>query len=59
MSLPLELDGARILATQGREIFTAYVPSLRGPAFLVLIEKTFGKNLTTRTWDTVRKCVNA
>ena len=58
LALPLELDGARILATHGREIFTAYVPSPRGPAFMRLIEKTFGKNVTTRTWDTVRKCVN-
>jgi len=22
-----------------------------------LIEKTFGQDLTTRTWDTVKKCV--
>jgi len=59
LSLPLELDGARILAMRGREIFTAYVPSPRGPVFMTLIEKTFGKNVTTRTWDTVRKCVKA
>ena len=59
LSLPLELDGARILTTRGREILTAYVPSPRGPVFMTLIEKTFGKNVTTRTWETVRKCVNA
>lgn len=59
LSLPLERDGARILAMHGREIFTAYVPSPRGPVFMTLIEKTFGKNVTTRTWDTVRKCANA
>jgi hypothetical protein len=39
----------------GREVFTAYVPSPRGPVFMTLIEKTFGRNVTTRTWDTVRK----
>jgi uncharacterized protein (DUF1697 family) len=55
LSLPLEVDGARILAMNGREVFTAYVPSPRGPVFMTLIEKTFGRNVTTRTWDTVRK----
>lgn len=56
LSLPLEVDGTRILATNGREIFMAYVPTARGAAFMTLIEKTFGTNVTTRTWDTVRKC---
>ncbi len=51
----MELDGARILAVQGREAFTAYVPSPKGPVFMTLIEKTFGKDVTTRTWDTVAK----
>jgi len=59
LSLPLELHGARILAMSGREIFTAYVPSPRGPVFMTLIEKTFGTNVTTRTWDTVSKCAKA
>ena len=57
--LPIELDGARILRVQGGEVFTAYVPSPRGPAFMTLIERTFGKDVTTRTWDTVRKVVAA
>ena len=59
LSLPLEVDGARILAMNGRGIFTAYVRSPRGPVFMRLIEKTFGTNVTTRTWDTVRKCAVA
>jgi uncharacterized protein (DUF1697 family) len=58
ISLPLETDGARILAVHGREVFTAYVPNPRGAVFMTLIEKTFGANVTTRTWDTVRKCAN-
>jgi uncharacterized protein (DUF1697 family) len=53
--LPIELDGARILCSRGREIFTAYVPSPRGPVFMTLIEKTCGAEVTTRTWDTVKK----
>jgi uncharacterized protein (DUF1697 family) len=59
LPLPIELDGARILAVRGREIFSAYVPSPRGPVFMTLIEKTFGSNVTTRTWDTVKKCAAA
>jgi uncharacterized protein (DUF1697 family) len=59
LSLPLEVDGARILTMNGREIFTAYVPSPRGPVFMALIEKTFGTNVTTRTWDSVKKCAAA
>ena len=55
LKLPIELDGARILAMKGGEIFTAYVPSPKGPVFMSLIEKTFGKEVTTRTWDTVAK----
>jgi uncharacterized protein (DUF1697 family) len=58
-ALPIELDGAQILAISGREVFTAYVPSPRGPVFMSLIEKTFGKEVTTRTWDTVKKCAAA
>ena len=55
LKLPVESDGARILAMQGREIFSAYLPSPKGPVFMVPIEKTFGKDQTTRTWDTVAK----
>jgi uncharacterized protein (DUF1697 family) len=40
---------------RGREIFTTYVPGTGGPVFMTLIERTFGAQLTTRTWDTVKK----
>ncbi len=59
VSLPLEADGVRILVMNGREVFTAYVPNPRGPVFMTMIERTFGTNVTTRTWDTVRKCTTA
>lgn len=55
LKLPIEVDGARILAMQGREIFSAYLPNPKGPVFMTLIDKTFGKDVTTRTWDTVAK----
>lgn len=57
--LPIELDGAGILCIKGTEIFSAYVPSPKGPVFMNLIEKTFGKDLTTRTWDTLGKVAKA
>lgn len=56
---PIELDDAQILCVKGTEIFSAYVPSPKGPVFMNLIEKTFGKDLTTRTWDTIGKVVKA
>jgi uncharacterized protein (DUF1697 family) len=57
IELPIELDGARILVMRGSEVFSAYVPSPKGPVFMTLIEKTFGKEQTTRTWQTVEKVV--
>jgi uncharacterized protein (DUF1697 family) len=48
-------DGARILHVTGREVFSTYLPTPKGPVFMTLIEKTFGTDVTTRTWDTVRK----
>ena len=59
LALPLEIDGARILAMNGGEVFTAYVPGRRGAVFMTLIEKTFGTEVTTRSWETVGKCVAA
>jgi len=56
LKLPIENEGARILAMRGGAIFTAYVPHPRSPVFMTLIDKTFGKTVTTRTWDTVKKC---
>ena len=53
--LPVELHGARILAVKGAEAFSAYTPTPQGPVFMTLIEKTFGKEQTTRTWQTVEK----
>ena len=55
LALPLEIDGGRILAIAGREVFGDYRPSDRGPAFMQLLQKTFGKAITSRTWQTVEK----
>jgi uncharacterized protein (DUF1697 family) len=55
LKLPIELDGACILLMRGREVFSAYERTPKGPVFMTLIEKTYGQDLTTRTWDTVQK----
>ncbi|MBS1817636.1 MAG: DUF1697 domain-containing protein [Acidobacteria bacterium] len=59
IALPIRADGVQILERRGREVFTAYVPGPAGPVFMKMIEQTFGKDLTTRTWDTIRKCTRA
>jgi uncharacterized protein (DUF1697 family) len=59
VAIPMEADGARILGAIGREVFTAYVPGGKGPVFMKLIDKAFGADVTTRTWETVRKCAAA
>jgi uncharacterized protein (DUF1697 family) len=57
--LPLSRDDASILGFTGSEVLCAYVPGPRGPVFMSLLERTFGKSITTRTLDTVRKCAQA
>lgn len=57
--LPPERDGARILAVRNGEAFSVYVPGPRGPVFMAVIEKTLGTHITTRSWDTVKKCAAA
>jgi uncharacterized protein (DUF1697 family) len=57
--LPVEREGATIWCVQGREAFTSYLPTPRGPVFMELIKRTFGEAQTTRTWDTIAKVVNA
>jgi hypothetical protein len=49
--LPVERDGAQILAAGSREAFSVYVPSPRGLVFMELIKATFGLEVTTRTWE--------
>jgi uncharacterized protein (DUF1697 family) len=57
--LPIEGDGVQICAVVEREVFTAYMPNPKGPVFMTMLERTFGKDITTRTMDTVRKCAKA
>ena len=59
LSLPIQRDDASILKFTGSEVLSAYVPGPKGPVFMALLERTFGKAITTRTLDTVRKCAAA
>ncbi|MFN8547455.1 MAG: DUF1697 domain-containing protein [Candidatus Eisenbacteria bacterium] len=59
IAFPIEQDGATIFGVRGTEAFTAYLPSPKGPVFMVLIRRTFGAEVTTRTWDTIKKCARA
>ncbi|MEO8575176.1 MAG: DUF1697 domain-containing protein [Gemmatimonadales bacterium] len=54
-SLPVKLGGATIYSMGETEAFTAYERIDNGPVFMTLIEKTFGKDVTTRTWDTIAR----
>lgn len=56
VELPVERDGARILKLAAGEVFTTYEPNPKGPVFMTLLERTFGKDITSRTLDTVKKC---
>jgi uncharacterized protein (DUF1697 family) len=59
LNLPIERDGARILRFQGGAVFSVYSPTPKGPVFMTLIERAFGKEQTTRTWQTLEKVVSA
>lgn len=59
VALPVERDGARILKLAGAEAFTAYEPGPKGPVFMLLLERTFGTDVTTRTLATVARCAAA
>lgn len=56
LELPIRQDQAAILRLERTEVFSAYVPDGKGPVFMTLLEKTFGKEITTRTFETVRRC---
>lgn len=57
--LPLARDGAAVLRVEGRLALSVYEPGPQGPVFMRLIEQAFGKDVTTRTWDTVARVVRA
>lgn len=59
VKLPLSADQASVLCISGRESFTVYVPTEKGPVFMKLIETVLGRDVTTRTWETIARCATA
>lgn len=57
LKLPIEQDGACILRMDGNTVFSGYLPTPKGPVFMALLEKAFGKEQTTRTWQTIERVV--
>ena len=48
VKLPIERDGASIVKANAMEVFSAYVPDpKKGPVFMSLLERSFGKDTTT------------
>ncbi len=54
IALPLEHKGVRIHQRRGLDVLSTYADGAH-TAFIPFIEKTFGQELTTRTWETVQK----
>lgn len=59
IQLPFQQDDTCIWQVRGTEVLSSYVPGPHGPLFMRLLERTFGSDVTTRSWDTVRKCALA
>lgn len=59
VALPLAEDFASVFLCSGREVFTAYQSTDKGPVFMNLIERAFGTEITTRTLETVARCAAA
>jgi uncharacterized protein (DUF1697 family) len=58
-ALPLTEGMATVIHQIGAEVFTAYLPGAEGPVFMKLIERAYGHDVTTRTWETVARCAAA
>lgn len=53
---PAAGDDAWLVGMKGLEVFSAHIPNNpKGAVFMQLIEKTLGKEQTTRTWQTIEK----
>ncbi|HTK04897.1 MAG TPA: DUF1697 domain-containing protein [Candidatus Eisenbacteria bacterium] len=59
MKLPFRKDGSAILTIRDGVAFSAYEQSPKGAVFMAVLEKTFGKKITTRTWDMIMRLTGA
>jgi uncharacterized protein (DUF1697 family) len=56
---PLEKGQSAILEIAQTEAYSAYWGEDQGTSLMALLDKTFGKDITSRTLGTVRKCAAA
>ena len=57
--MPIQRDGATLLHLDRDVLYSAYLPTPKGPVFMALIERAVGKDQTTRTWQTLEKVARA
>jgi len=57
LKLPLHQDGTSILCIQNSVAYSTYMRTSKGAAFMKVLERAFGKGITTRTWDMVCRIV--
>jgi uncharacterized protein (DUF1697 family) len=55
--LPLTHGNFTIYAAQGREVLSAYIREPGNATFMTILERTFGKDVTSRTWDALGRIV--
>src|SRR4029079_9954987 len=55
MKLPFRKDGSAILTIKDGVAYTVYAQNPKGAAFMAVLEKAFGKKITTRTWDMINR----
>ncbi len=53
--LPITSPDAVIHGVRGLEAYCSYVPGPKAGGFMGVIERAFGREITTRTWDSVRR----
>ncbi len=55
----IQNDESYVLAWFGNDLLWAEIAPTPSPRLLNLIEKLFDRKVTTRTWETVKKCASA
>lgn len=57
--LPIAMKGGAVIDVVDDVAYSYYVPGLADPSFMGVIDRTFAKKCTTRTWQTVGRIVKA
>jgi len=57
VELPHHQDGTSILHIKDGVAYSAYVRTPKGAVFMKVLERAFGKGITTRSWDMINRLV--